>query len=78
MTDLGLNQVQEAANISGSQVGAIVGMGSSEIGSAAAAYLAEMEESRKLIDLNLQSGKLGQAAGIEIGIYFLKTTINDK
>ena len=59
-----MRQVQEAAVISGSQVGAIVGMGSSAIGTAAAAYLAESEESRKLIDLNLQSGKLGQAAGV--------------
>jgi hypothetical protein len=48
--------------LSGSQVGAIVGMGSSEIGSAAAAYALEVEESRKQMEANLASGKLGQAA----------------
>ena len=37
----------EGAALTGSQVGAIVGMGSSEIGSAAAAYAHEQEESRK-------------------------------
>jgi len=48
--------------LGGSQVGAIVGMGSSEIGSAAAAYQAEAEAAQKELDNSLATGKLGQAA----------------
>ncbi|CAE7440423.1 CCDC93, partial [Symbiodinium microadriaticum] len=48
-----------SAGISGSSVGQIVGLGSSEIGSAVAAYRAEVEEARKTIDENLSGGKLG-------------------
>ena len=55
-------KVGENENLGGSQVGAIVGMGSSEIGSAAAAYAAEHEAARKELDDSLQSGKLGQGA----------------
>jgi DNA repair exonuclease SbcCD ATPase subunit len=47
--------------LSGSQVGAIVGSGSTEIGSAAAAYALEMEENRKAMEKNMESGKIGQA-----------------
>ena len=49
-----------STGISGSSVGQIVGLGSSEIGSAVAAYRAEVEEVRKTIDENLTIGG-GQA-----------------
>jgi hypothetical protein len=48
--------------ISGSQVGNIVGLSADEISSASAAYLVEMEESKKQLDQNVASGKLGAAA----------------
>jgi hypothetical protein len=48
--------------VSGSQVGNIVGLGMGEIGSALAAYQAELEESRKQLDSSMASGKLGQQA----------------
>jgi hypothetical protein len=51
--------------VSGSQVGAIVGMGSSAIGSAAAAYEAELEAARKLLDSSVAGGKLGQMAAFK-------------
>lgn len=51
--------------VSGSQVGAIVGMGSSAIGSAAAAYEAELEEARKVLDSSVAGGKLGQIAAFK-------------
>lgn len=59
-----MHQIDEEAAqaVSGSQVGSIVGLGSSEIGSALAAYQAELEEQRKQMDSNLASGKMGQAA----------------
>jgi hypothetical protein len=60
MTEVG--GTEGAVALTGSQVGAIVGMSSSEIGSAAAAYALEVEESRKQMEANLASGKLGQAA----------------
>jgi hypothetical protein len=50
------------AIISGSQVGAIVHMGSSEIGSATAAYQAQMEEAKRQLDSSIQGGKLGQVS----------------
>jgi hypothetical protein len=52
----------EVSGISGSQVGSIVSMGSSEIGSAAVAYQTQIDESRKQMEVNMASGKLGQAA----------------
>jgi len=52
----------DTVGIAGSSLQGIVGLGSSEIGSAAAAYELELEESRRLLDSNLGSGKLGQAA----------------
>lgn len=52
----------KASAISGSQVGNIVGLSADEISSASAAYLAEMEESKKQLDQNVASGKLGAAA----------------
>eukprot|EP01038_Epipyxis_sp_PR26KG_P011095 gene11095-14890_t len=51
-----------AAGVSGSQVGNIVGLSSSEIGSAQAAYMAQVEESKKQVDSSLASGKLGKTA----------------
>lgn len=59
-----MHQIDEeaASAVSGSQVGSIVGLGSSEIGSALAAYQAELEEQRRQMDSNLASGKMGQAA----------------
>lgn len=51
--------------VSGSQVGAIVGMGSLAIGSAAAAYEAELEEARKVLDNSVAGGKLGQIAAFK-------------
>jgi hypothetical protein len=53
--------------VSGSQVGAIVSLNSSEIGVAAAAYQQELEESRRQLDATgglggLAGGKLGHAA----------------
>jgi hypothetical protein len=59
-----MNKLDEGAGtaLSGSQVGSIVGLGIGEIGSALAAYQAEVEESRKQLDSSLASGKLGQQA----------------
>lgn len=61
---LQMKELDEGAGtaLSGSQVGNIVGMGIGEIGSALAAYQAELEESRKQLDSSLASGKLGQLA----------------
>lgn len=61
---LQMKELEEGAGtaLSGSQVGNIVGMGIGEIGSALAAYQAELEESRKQLDSSLASGKLGQLA----------------
>eukprot|EP01034_Spumella_vulgaris_P022214 gene22214-28328_t len=53
---------QEATAVSGSSVGNIVSLGSSDIGAALAAYQAELELSRTQMESNLASGKLGQAA----------------
>lgn len=50
--------------ISGSQVGSIVGLGIDQIGSAAAAYQAEVEETRRQLDESLAAGKLGKAAAL--------------
>lgn len=61
---LQMKELDEGAGtaLSGSQVGNIVGLGIGEIGSALAAYQAELEESRKQLDSSLASGKLGQLA----------------
>lgn len=61
---LQMKELDEGAGtaLSGSQVGNIVGLGIGEIGSALAAYQAELEESRKQLDSSLASGKLGQQA----------------
>lgn len=55
----------EESLVSKSQVGAIVGLGSSEIGAAAAAYQLQVEEGKKMVEENLASGKLGQAAALK-------------
>lgn len=63
-----MSQIDSAdggSGISGSSVGQIVGLGSSEIGSAVAAYKAEVEEARKAIDESLAGGKLGQSAALK-------------
>lgn len=61
-----MGQMSEVAEdggaISGSNLGAIVGLRSGEIGQAAAAYQAEIEESKKVIDNSLATGILGQVA----------------
>ena len=61
---LQMNKLDDGAGtaLSGSQVGNIVGRGMGEIGSALAAYQAEVEEARKQLDSSLASGKLGQLA----------------
>jgi hypothetical protein len=64
--------------VSGSQIGAIVGMGSSAIGSAAAAYEAELEEARKVLDNNASGGKLGQIAAFKRQQQTLLTSIAEK
>lgn len=48
--------------VSGSQVGSIVGLGATEISLANAAYQAELEESKKQLDSNIATGKLGAQA----------------
>jgi hypothetical protein len=48
--------------ISGLQVGNIVHLSADEISSASAAYLAEVEESKKQLDENVASGRLGSMA----------------
>lgn len=48
--------------VTGSQVGNIVGLGLGEMGSAYAAYQAEVEDARKQLDNSLANGKLGQSA----------------
>ena len=63
--------------VSGSQVGAIVGMGSSAIGSAAAAYEAELEEARKVLDSSVAGGKLGQIAAFKRQQQTLLTSITE-
>lgn len=57
-----MSQLQGENNLSGSHVGSIVGIGHEEIGNASAAYLADIEEAKKLLDANLATGKLGQLA----------------
>lgn len=59
-----MSEVDEntATVISGSQVGNIVGLGADEITSANAAYQAELEESKKQLDINVATGRLGAAA----------------
>lgn len=64
--------------VSGSQVGAIVGMGSSAIGSAAAAYEAELEEARKVLDSSVAGGKLGQIAAFKRQQQTLLTSVAEK
>jgi hypothetical protein len=54
-----------AISISGSSVGQIVGLGSNEIGSAVAAYKAEVEEAKRIMDESLASGKVGQSAALK-------------
>eukprot|EP00604_Paraphysomonas_vestita_P001663 CAMPEP_0174822044 /NCGR_PEP_ID=MMETSP1107-20130205/12726_1 /TAXON_ID=36770 /ORGANISM="Paraphysomonas vestita, Strain GFlagA" /LENGTH=618 /DNA_ID=CAMNT_0016039945 /DNA_START=219 /DNA_END=2075 /DNA_ORIENTATION=+ len=54
-----------AISISGSSVGQIVGLGSSEIGSAVAAYKAEVEEAKRIMDESLAGGKVGQSAALK-------------
>lgn len=56
---------EDGTAISGSQIGAIVGLGSNEIGAAAAAYQQQVDDAKKLIEENLASGKLGQAAALK-------------
>lgn len=51
--------------VSGSNVGAIVNLGSSEIGSVVAAYKAEIEETKRALDTSSQGGKLGLAAALK-------------
>lgn len=55
-------QSNDTNALSGAHVGSLVGIGSSEIGSASAAYQAEVEEARRLMDSTLSNGKVGQAA----------------
>ena len=57
-----MKEVSENQMIGGSQVGAIVGIGSSEIGSAAAQYQHDMEVAQKELNSNMAMGRLGQAA----------------
>ena len=47
-------------------MGQIVGLGSSEIGSAVAAYRAEVEEARKNIDESLSGGRLGGGQAVAL------------
>lgn len=55
----------DSSLVSKSHVGAIVGLGSDEIGAAAAAYEVQIEEGKKVVEENLASGKLGQAASFK-------------
>ena len=57
-----MKEVGENQALGGNQVGAIVGIGSSEIGSAAAQYQQDMAEAQKELDNSMAMGKLGQAA----------------
>lgn len=59
-----MSEVDEktASVVSGSHVGNIVGLGADEISLANAAYQAELEESKKQLDLNVATGRLGAAA----------------
>jgi chromosome segregation ATPase len=59
-----LDTTDGSSVISGSSVGQIVGLGSSEIGSAVAAYRAEVEAAQKTIDENLSLGG-GQATALK-------------
>jgi hypothetical protein len=69
---------EDEVAVSGSQIGAIVGMGSSAIGSAAAAYEAELEEARKQLDASAAGGKLGQIAAFKRQQQTLQTSIAER
>jgi hypothetical protein len=64
--------------VSGAQIGNIVGLGSSSIGSAAAAYEAAMEEARKQLDTTIGGGKLGQAVAFKRQQQALQTSIEER
>ncbi len=51
----------DGSTVSGSAAGALVGMGSDEIGNAAAAYEAELDDAKKLLEANLK-GRMGEKA----------------
>lgn len=58
-----MSKISDESNaVSGSQVGAILSIGSEEIGTAAAAYVIELEEQRKVLEDSVSTGRLGQAA----------------
>ena len=64
MKEIAQNDGAAGVLVSGSQVGSIVGLGIDQIGSAAAAYQAEVEETRRQLDESLAAGKLGKAAAL--------------
>jgi len=57
-----MHQVSSDGTISGTQVGAYMSMSASEIGTASAAYQAQMDTMKKMMDVNLAGGKVGQLA----------------
>ena len=57
-----MHQVSSDGTISGIQVGAYMSMSASEIGTASAAYQAQMDNMKKMMDVNLAGGKVGQLA----------------
>lgn len=57
-----MRQVSSEEGLSASQVGAFVSMSAGEIGNASAAYQAQLEVMKKLMDSNLSGGKVRQAA----------------
>ena len=65
MSQIEGDETTGAISISGSSVGQIVGLGSSEIGSAVAAYKAEVEEAKRIMDESLAGGKVGQSAALK-------------
>ena len=57
-----MHQVSSDGTISGTQVGAYMSMSANEIGTASAAYQAQMDHMKKMMDVNLAGGKVGQLA----------------
>jgi hypothetical protein len=52
-------------SVVGSNVGSLIGMGSSDISEASAAYLAKYEENQKAVDEHISAGKFGREASLK-------------
>ena len=55
----------EGLSVAGSNVGSLIGLGSSDISEASAAYLAKYEENQKAVDDHISAGKFGREASLK-------------